>query len=226
MIVAALVTAAGHGTRMQTHIPKQYLDLEGLMLIVRTLQVFQRHPLTGPIVLTVPVGDEDFCRKEILAPNGLSEIAIVEGGPSRQASVYNGLRSLVSTDLVVIHDGVRPMVGSQVITKTIETAATMGAALACARVRETVKKQHGLFLETIPRSDLWLAHTPQTFRTTLILEAHEKALDEGFEATDDASLVERLGQPIGIVEDSDENIKITTPRDLDVASLLLRRSMA
>lgn len=222
MTVAALITAGGAGLRMGNTIPKQYLDLCGIPILARTLIVFENHPLIERIVVTVPRGDEEFCKAAIVELFGLKKVAqIVSGGPTRQASVYNGLCKLRETALIAIHDGVRPLVSHKTIARTLEAARESGAAVACAPVRDTVKKRADGFLQTIPRSDLWLAHTPQTFKTSLILQAHEKAAEEGFEATDDSVLVERMGHPVTVVEDSEDNLKITTPADLARARLLL-----
>ncbi len=223
MTCAALVTAAGIGTRMGTDLPKQYLDLHGMPVLARTLLAFERHPLVDRIVLTVPPGDEQRCRDLVLSPFKWSKISeVVKGGASRQESVYNGLRNLEETEIVAIHDGVRPLVSSETITATIDAARLSGAAVACVPIRETVKRQVGPHVETIPRVDLWLAHTPQAFRTSLILEAHRRALQDGFNGTDDSSLVERMGHPVTIVLDSEDNLKITTPEDLERARLLCR----
>lgn len=226
MICGALITAGGVGRRMGTDVPKQYLDFDGMPLLSRTIRIFEDHPLVDVIVLTVPPGDEEVCRSRIVEPFGFKKIrAIVPGGASRQASVYNGLLRLEDTDVVAIHDGVRPLIASEVVSETITAAQSGGAALACVPVRDTVKRKTGERLETIARADLWLAHTPQTFRTSLILEAHRKALDDGFAGTDDASLVERLNHPVIVVPDSETNIKITTPQDLELAHLLLCRAI-
>jgi len=224
MICAALVTAAGEGKRMGREAPKQYLELGGMPLLARTLLAFENHPMVDLIVLTVPPGDEDLCRCRILIPFRLQKVSeIVTGGPTRQASVYNGLARLQETGMVAIHDGVRPLVTPDVIAETFKAALASGAAVACVPVRDTIKKKLGTHVETIPRSDLWLAHTPQTFRADLILKAHEKAIEDGFLGTDDAALVERLGYPVTIVEDSADNIKITTPEDMALAAMLLER---
>jgi len=222
MTCAALVTAAGIGKRMGSSAPKQYLDLNGRPVLAWTLLAFEAHPLIDLIVVTVPPGDEDFCLQTILKPFNFKKIRdIVPGGSDRQTSVRYGLEKLMETELVVIHDGVRPLVSADTITKSIAAAKTYGAAVACAPVRETVKKQIGLYLETIPRTDLLLAHTPQAFQTPLIIEAHRKAVEDGFTGTDDTVLAERLGHPVVPVEDSDENIKITKPLDLALAEILL-----
>jgi 2-C-methyl-D-erythritol 4-phosphate cytidylyltransferase len=222
MTCAALITAAGYGTRMGADRPKQYLDLGGSPLLARTVKAFEEHPLIDVIVITVPPGDETFCRSVVLEPYGFSKIErIVPGGATRQQSVLNGLVTLDRTDIVAIHDGARPLVSEATITKTIEAARTTGAALACAPVKDTVKRKEGRHLLTLSRTELWLAHTPQTFLTSLILEAHRAAEQQGFSGTDDSSLVERLGLPVAVVEDSPYNIKITTREDLQLARLLV-----
>jgi 2-C-methyl-D-erythritol 4-phosphate cytidylyltransferase len=193
-------------------------------ILARTLIVFDNHSLIDSIVVTVPPGDEEFCRAEIVARFELKKVlAVVAGGRTRQQSVFNGLHNLAYAELVAIHDGVRPLISTAVMTETIRSAQNVGAAVACSPVKDTVKRKNGLYLETVPRSDLWLAHTPQTFRTSLIVEAHERALADGFEGTDDASLVERLGYPVAVVEDTEDNIKITTPADLERAAMILKR---
>ncbi|MBI5249981.1 MAG: 2-C-methyl-D-erythritol 4-phosphate cytidylyltransferase [Desulfomonile tiedjei] len=227
MIRAAIVTAGGVGTRMGCTMPKQYLGLNGIPILTRTLMAFERHALIDFIVVTVPSGDEGFCMDGMVKPFNLNKVrTIVAGGRTRQESVYEGLKEARDSYLVAIHDGVRPLVSAETISKTFRAAESVGAALACGSIRETVKRKVGEMLETIPRSDMWLAHTPQTFHTDLILKAHSKALEDRFEATDDAALVERLGHPIEIVEDDDDNIKITTPRDMELATMLLHRNSA
>lgn len=225
MIVGGLVTAGGLGSRMRSAMPKQFLELQGIPVLTRTLRVFVNHPLVKKIVVTAPHEYTSFCEGHILS--GIQtekEIKIVVGGPTRQHSVYNGLLKLGDTDLVVIHDAVRPFVAPETVAATIETAQMLGAAIAAVPVRETVKRQLGDRLATVSREGLWLAHTPQSFQTHLILKAHREASAIGFYATDDAALVERLGFPVGIVEDSCDNIKITTPEDLALASLILTKS--
>jgi 2-C-methyl-D-erythritol 4-phosphate cytidylyltransferase len=175
-------------------------------------------------VVTVPQGNERFCRERIVAPLNIDKpLDVVAGGADRQASVYNGLLWLADTDLVAIHDGVRPLVSPDIIAQSFSAAESAGAAVACVPVRETVKKQVDTSIQTIPREDLWLAHTPQTFRTQLICDAHERALADAFRGTDDACLVERLGHRVVLVSDYDDNIKITTPADLELATFLLDR---
>jgi 2-C-methyl-D-erythritol 4-phosphate cytidylyltransferase len=218
---AAIVTSAGLGTRMGVPTPKQYMELAGRPILAWAIRAFQEHPLIHQIVVTVPKGHRTRCLKEIVEQFHFSKVTeVVEGGETRQASVFNGLTKTASSRIVSIHDGARPFVSAKTISETIELASQIGSAIAAEPVTETVKRCKGQTIETLPRSDLWLAHTPQTFRTQLILEAHRKALEEGVVATDDSMLVERLGYPVGVVLDSPDNIKITTTRDLDFSRLL------
>lgn len=222
MVRAALITAGGTGIRMGADIPKQYLDLMGIPILAGSIAAFNNHPMIDIIVLTVPFGHEEFCRSGIVDRFSFDKVkSIVPGGPTRQASVYNGLKQVAETDLVAIHDGVRPLISAKIISETILSAETVGAAAACVRVSDTVKRKQGGYLTTVDREHLWLAHTPQAFLTSLIIKAHQRALDDDYQGTDDCSLVERMGFPIEIVEDSPHNIKITTPNDLDLAAFYL-----
>lgn len=223
MKCAALVTAGGVGKRMGAAVPKQYLDLNGRPLLAWTLVVFQSHSFIDRIVITVPQGDEDYCLEKIVRPFQLTKVSdVISGGSTRQASVHRGLQRVASTDLVVIHDGVRPLVSVKTITDSISMAQTHGAAVACVPLQETLKQRMDGRLSTISRANLLLAHTPQTFQTSLIIDAHRRALEDGFIGTDDGSLVERLGLPVVAVEDSEDNIKITTSVDLELAGILLQ----
>ncbi len=227
MIRGALITAGGTGRRMGSAVPKQFLDLNGMPILARTLEVFQQHPMIDVIVVTVPAGHEQTCRDDIVRRFGFTKVReIVLGGITRQKSVYNGLLALADTDFVAIHDGARPLVSARTVSATMEAAEAVGAALACVRVRDTVKKRIGDHFQTVERSNLWLAHTPQTFRTSDILEAHRRAGESGFAGTDDVSLVERIGHPVVAVDDSYYNLKITTPEDLQVAELLSSMSQS
>jgi 2-C-methyl-D-erythritol 4-phosphate cytidylyltransferase len=222
MLRAAVITAGGTGARMGSEIPKQYLVLGGLPILVRTLRIFQEHPDVDFIILTTPADQIEFCQSEIVKANNLSKVSdITRGGRTRQESVLNGLRMASHSDLCLIHDAVRPLVNPHIISQSFEKAHFCGAAIAACEVTDTVKTADDFVVGTMPRENLWLAHTPQTFRTSLIIEAHEKALSDGFIGTDDSSLVERMGLKIAIVPDSKYNIKITSPQDLIVAEKLL-----
>jgi 2-C-methyl-D-erythritol 4-phosphate cytidylyltransferase len=211
---------------MGTSLAKQFLELDGIPILQRTVSIFVHHPLIQSVVVTIPLEYADYCREHVLDELiDHKPVSIVAGGKTRQDSVYNGLITSQDTDVIAIHDGVRPLVSPDVITRTILAAFESGAAVAGIPVKETVKKQSGLMLETVPREDLWFAHTPQAFHTRLILRAHEQARSAGFIGTDDAVLVEQLGHSVVMVLDSDENIKITSPFDLQIASILIQRTL-
>jgi 2-C-methyl-D-erythritol 4-phosphate cytidylyltransferase len=203
--------------------PKQYIPLKGMAMLTRSLMAFSNHEMVDEIVLTVPKGDEEICAG-LFPPQGPTKvpIRIVTGGETRQESVWNGLQYLKNSDLVAIHDAARPLVSGRIIRETFVAAQMEGAAIAAVRVRDTVKRTRGEIIETVPRDDLWLAHTPQTFKTPIIMEAHQRALESGLKATDDASLVEDMKLPVRLVPDEERNIKITAAGDLYMAELFLK----
>lgn len=228
MSVEAVIPAGGSGTRMGTGSSKQYLNLAGLPLLARTLRVFQDLKEITGITLVVPGEDIEFVRKAITDPYGFSKVQrIVAGGRERQDSVRNGLLALehdaAGEDVVVIHDAVRPLISGELVRMSIEACRRHGAVTLGVPVKDTIKyvEADGVIRETMNRERLWLTQTPQTFRKTVILEAYRKAYEEGFQGTDDASLVERNGVPVRMIRGSYDNIKITTPEDLAYAEHVL-----
>ena len=229
MKVIALIPAAGKGKRMGAGINKQYLLLDGMPIVARTIAVFERHPLVDDIYLIIPEEEIPFCREEVVERYGFAKVrAIVPGGKERQHSVLNGLRAIAGADdddVVLIHDGVRPFVPAAVLTHAVEVAASGDGALVVVPAKDTIKVvADGIVRETPPRENLWLAQTPQAFRFGMILAAHEIAEAEGYLGTDDAMLVERLGRQVRIVVGDYRNIKITTPEDLILAEAFLKES--
>ncbi|MFO7708929.1 MAG: 2-C-methyl-D-erythritol 4-phosphate cytidylyltransferase [Desulfobacterales bacterium] len=230
-MVYALIVAAGKGSRLPGSQPKQYLPLAGVPMLVRTLRAMEACATRFErIVLVIPPEDVDFCRQRIVAPAGLkTTVALVAGGARRQDSVYRGLRDLGPDDaaVVVIHDGVRPLVPPPLIDACVEAARQHGAGIAGVPAWDTVKRSEegGVIASTLPRETIWLAQTPQAFRLGLIRRAHEQAQREGFHGTDDAALVERLGTPVRLVPGSRRNIKITTREDLWIAEALAARRL-
>ncbi|NGM85372.1 2-C-methyl-D-erythritol 2,4-cyclodiphosphate synthase [Paenibacillus sp. 7124] len=221
--VGVVVVAAGRGTRMGTAESKQYLMLQGKPIIVHTLELFQRHGLISEIVLVAGAEDLDRCRNWTEA-YGLSKVkAIVAGGTERQHSVYRGLGQL-STEWVMVHDGVRPFVRPADIECCYEEAVRTGAAVLAVPVKDTIKQvdNRGSVLSTPDRRSLWAIQTPQTFRLSELLAAYEAADKDGFVGTDDSSLAERAGIEVAVVEGSYGNIKITTPDDLEYAEFTVR----
>ncbi len=220
MAVIVLIPAAGTGSRMGAGVNKQYLALADRPVLAHTLSIFQNHPIVDEILVISPRDEIDFCRNEVVERYAFNKVrAVVEGGKERQDSVRNGLGALEAepTDVVLIHDGVRPFFPPQLIGSVI-TGAQAGGCIVAVPVKDTIKEvDQGRIVGTPPRGSLWQAQTPQAFPFAIIREAHAKAFKEGFRATDDASLVERLGYPVGVVQGSYRNFKITTPEDLVMA---------
>lgn len=226
--VAAIVLAAGKGTRMVLPEKKQFLSLAGIPVVGYALKVLAESPVVQDIVLVAGPGEEDFCRTEIVERLRIKKVSVVAtGGAERQESVFNGLLALsADTGIVAIHDGVRPLLGTRELAAVVSAAAKYGAATLAVPLKETLKMADnsggGFVAKTLSRENLWLAQTPQAFHYALIVEAHQKALELGYTGTDDAGLVERLGRPVKIIFGAYDNLKITTPEDLKIISLLLK----
>jgi 2-C-methyl-D-erythritol 4-phosphate cytidylyltransferase/2-C-methyl-D-erythritol 2,4-cyclodiphosphate synthase len=226
MKVIALVPAAGMGKRMGAEINKQYLLLAGKPIVAHTLQVLEDAPFIDDIHVIVPEAEIPYCREHVVERYGFTKVrGIVAGGPERQHSVMNGLRKLTGMDdddVILIHDGVRPFISLSILEKSVETARKWDGALVAVPVKDTVKiVENGVVRETPARETLWLAQTPQAFRYSIIMAAHEIAAAERYLGTDDASLVEWMGKDVHIVLGDYRNIKITTPEDLVLAEAFL-----
>lgn len=222
--IVAIIAAAGQGRRLAAQVAKQYLSVGGMPILARTLKVFDENPLVEGIVLAVGVDQREAMDERVLRPYPCRKLLkVVPGGPERQESVARALEAVSpGCEVVVIHDGVRPLLSQELLTAVIEAARRSGAAMAAVAARDTVKEvEAGLVRATIDRSRIWLAQTPQGFFTDLIRRAHEAAAREGIQGTDDAVLVERLGLPVEIVPGSEENIKVTTAADLIFAEAVL-----
>lgn len=226
MNVAAVIPAAGLGTRMARATAetsrKQFLQLGGEAILVHTVRRFTECQSVGDVVACVRAEDLETVR-ELLAVAGLAErIRLVEGGRNRQESVHRGLESLpAGTEIVVVHDAVRPFVTVAQIEESIAVAAERGAAILGVPAVDTVKdvERNHVIKATIPRERIVLAQTPQTFRYELLMRAVEDAEAAGFQGTDEASLVERLGEEVRVLMGSPRNIKITRPDDMALAEL-------
>lgn len=225
MKTVALIPAAGMGRRMGAALNKQYLLLAGKPILAHTLELFQQADCIDAIFVVVPPAEIGFCRTQVVEKYRLTKVdQIVAGGQERQDSVLNGLRALdcASDDVVVIHDGVRPLVPTAVVQHSIEMARQYDGALVAVPVKDTVKVVKDGFVSATPdRSRLWLAQTPQTFRYEIIRAVYERAAIEGFSGTDDASLLERTGGHVHLVIGDYRNIKITTPEDILLAEAFL-----
>jgi len=231
MRVNAVVVAAGEGKRMQAGVPKPFLSLGGRPLVLHTLARFAESRTTRRVILVVAPKELSRCKDLIDAESRLSGLQCVlqPGGRRRQDSVKQGLDRLdPDCEVVVIHDGARPLISPGLVDQCVEAAFREGAVVVGIPARDTIKVigADRLVRETPPRASLWEIQTPQVFRAGMIREAYERAAREGIEATDDAMLVERLGKIVTVLEGSRTNIKITTPEDLLLAEALLREGRA
>jgi 2-C-methyl-D-erythritol 4-phosphate cytidylyltransferase len=231
MRVTALIPAAGMGKRMAAGINKQYLNLGGKPILAHTLNIFEQAPFVDDIVVIVPEDEIPYCRESVVDRFGFTKARrIIAGGRERQESVCNGLRAvteLADDDIVIIHDGVRPFIPLDIVKRSVDAAILHDGALVAVPVKDTVKTVvEGIVADTPDRGNIWLAQTPQTFRNTVIRNAHEKARAESFLGTDDASLVERLGKKVHVVMGDYRNIKITTPEDMVLAEAFLQKQAA
>jgi 2-C-methyl-D-erythritol 4-phosphate cytidylyltransferase len=227
MKTVALILAAGKGKRMGTAKNKPYLLLAGKPIVCHTLFAFERSPLIDEIVLIVGPDEVAYARSSIVDTFRFTKVStVVAGGLKRQDSVWEGLRAIKSdADVVMVHDGVRPFISQELLAKTGQAMERSGAAVVAVPVKDTIKTvspRGGEVVTTLDRSTLWAIQTPQVFRRDILEKAFEKAMDDGFYATDDAALVERLGEKVIIVEGSYENIKITTPEDLVLGEAILK----
>lgn len=223
--VVAIVPAAGRGLRMGGSVPKQFLSLGGEPLIVHSLRILQAADTVDGIILAVPEADLDYCTNDLVRQHGFSKVTrVVAGGIERQDSVRHALEQVAEgTEIVLVHDAVRPFLTAQMVSDVIAMAEKYGAAIIALPMRDTVKEvgSDHVIQRTVDRRPLWLAQTPQAFRRQWLQEAHRKAHAEGFHATDDAYLVEWLGRSVMVVEGSGENIKVTRPEDLVIGEAIL-----
>lgn len=219
----AIIPAAGIGSRMHADRAKQMLELGGVPVLVHTLRRFEQCEAVDHVILAL----QPNLTTEVLgliSKYNIKKVArVVGGGAERQDSVYLGLQVLKQpdTEVVVIHDAVRPFVRPEDIRTVIERAAATGAALMAIPATDTIKQaKSGRVQRTLDRRRIYHAQTPQAFRLSIIKEAYDRAAADGFMATDDSQLVERIGHRVSIVEGSHLNIKITRPFDLRVAEVI------
>jgi 2-C-methyl-D-erythritol 4-phosphate cytidylyltransferase len=223
MKVGAIIAAAGFGRRMKTSRPKQLLVLNDTPILVHTIRKFDISKVIDYIIVTAPRESVDEVTALVKSAGFKKSVTVVEGGERRQDSVAIGLSQLQpATDIVAVHDGVRPFVSIKDIENVVSQAEQSGAAILAVPIVETVKHAEREFVEsTLMREHLVLAQTPQVFRTEILQQAFEGAAKDEYYGTDESSLVERLGHPVAIVRGSERNIKITRPSDLTLARAFL-----
>lgn len=222
--LGVVIVAAGKGSRMKTAVSKQYLLLQNKPILLHTLEIFQSIEEVDEMVIVVG-SEEVITVRSWIDKHALTKIKnVVPGGSERQSSVYKGLLHL-SDDIewVMVHDGVRPFVTEEAVVELLEKTKMEGAAVLAVPVKDTIKSVgvDGVIESTPDRSKLWSIQTPQAFRRAILLEAHERAAEEGYLGTDDSMLIERRGIPVQVVQGDYHNIKITTPDDLVWAESIL-----
>ena len=237
MKTAAVILAAGKGSRMQADIPKQYLTVNGKPLIYYALRTFQ-DSFVDEIILVVSPGDITYCRSEIIEKYGFCKVThIVEGGSQRYHSVCNGLHAVnPETEYVFIHDGARPCVSDDILQRVYEEVLQYKACVVGMPVKDTIKiaDAEGFAVQTPDRSSVWMIQTPQVFQYVMIKELYDRLivqentlLRQGVNITDDAMVVETFSDiKIRLVEGSYTNIKVTTPEDIALAENFLSRESA
>lgn len=227
MKAAAIVLAAGRGSRMNSGIQKQFMELGGYPLIYYALQVFE-HSSVDEVILVTGKNETDWCRREIVDKYGFCKVrSVVPGGSERYLSVYEGLRAAQEPDIVLIHDWARPFVTDEIINRTIQSALESGSGIAAVPAKDTVRivDETGTAVLTPPRDRVWMMQTPQAFRYPLIYRAYQELVSRNIQnVTDDAMVLETvLNQEVKIVEGSYSNIKVTTPEDMETARAFLKR---
>ena len=215
-----IIVAGGSGSRMGTEIPKQFLELAGKPVLMHTIQIFCDYDPDCELILVLPEKQWEFWSGLCLKHSFFIVHQVVSGGETRFDSVRNGLKLIQVEGIVFIHDGVRPLVSKETLDRCFETALKNGNAIPVLSVTESLRKMEGEQTISVDRSLYFNVQTPQTFRSEQILEAFRQNYDPAF--TDDASVVEKAGYSIALVDGNPENIKITSPTDLIIAEAFLR----
>lgn len=230
---AAIITAGGTGKRFRgggiQELPKQFIPLSGKPLIVYSIETFENSASVSELTIVVPGELVEYTKREIMDKYGFRKVSsVIAGGSERQDSVIMGFNSFSNKpDIVAVHDGVRPFVSIQTIEEVIRQASQYGGAIAAVSATDTIKKAGpGQLIDTtLPRGEIWLAQTPQAFRYEILKEAFEKAAKDNYLGTDEAELVERLGMEVKLVDSTLDNIKITNPRDMELAHQILNTGL-
>ena len=230
MQVFVILPAAGLGTRMAGPQPKQFLELQGVPILIHSLHAFASVERVSAIYVAVRNTEMERVQAQIAEYGFSDRVHVVKGGDNRQESVSHALAALPAEpdDIVLVHDAVRPLIDAATIDRTIDAVAEFGAAIVGMPAVDTIKQvertAHGaLITSTIPREFIVLAQTPQGFRYGMLKRAFAEATEDGFVGTDEASVVERAGNPVAVVHGSQVNLKITQPGDLELAEFYLRQ---
>jgi 2-C-methyl-D-erythritol 4-phosphate cytidylyltransferase len=222
-MVTAIILAGGKGKRMGCKISKQYIELKEKPILYYTLTKFINCKDIDKILLVLPKDEIDYCTKNILLKYSLKVDKIVEGGKERQDSVYNALKEIKDSDIVLIHDGARPFVSNRIIEEGIKFAELYGAAAPGVTPKDTIKIKDDFSFskETPNRNTLVSIQTPQVFKLEIIKECHEKVKNDKIVVTDDTMVIEMYNNKVYLYDGDYTNIKVTTPEDLILAEKLV-----
>lgn len=223
----AIVLAAGRGKRMGTKVQKQYLEIDGKPILYYALNVFEQSTIIDEIILVVGDNQEEYCQNEIVTKYGIHKVKkIVRGGQERYHSVWNGLQEVKDDGYVFIHDGARPFINEEILNRAYKDVQACKACVVGMPVKDTIKlvDSVGFVAETPERSLVWMIQTPQVFESSLVKRAYTMLMmQESIQVTDDAMVVEQmLGHKVKLTPGSYENIKITTPEDLNIAEIFVK----
>ena len=224
-MVTAIILAAGRGKRMNSSINKVFLLLNGQPILLHSVLTFSACPEVDNLVVVAAPDEVDLVENMLNSLTGIKTWKVVSGGSERQYSIANALKAMPqATDIVLVHDGARPLVNTQCINSVIQAAIVHQAAVVAVPVKDTIKtvNDSGTVTGTPERHTLWNIQTPQGFNAHILRQAYERAAQDGYLGTDDASLVERIGTSVKIVVGCYENIKVTTPEDLIIAEALMK----
>ncbi len=216
--IAVIIAAAGQGKRLGSDTPKQYLKIAGEPILVKTVRAFCNNDRVDYVFIVTNKDYIGHC-EQLVDEYGLEKVvSVVEGGKERQDSVYHALQQInrkrPGVEYVLVHDAARPFVSRETIDYVIEAAVGIGAAIACVPVKDSIRQGTSEESRNVERSNLYNVQTPQGFKKSVLIEAYEKAFSDKYYGTDDASLVERIGQPVELVMGQYDNIKITTKEDM------------
>jgi len=222
----AIILAAGMGKRMGGSINKQFLNIKGYPILYYTLKAFSQSNCIDEIIVVAAEAEVDYCKEKIVKKYRFSKVvSVVSGGKERQHSVLNGLKAVLNCEIVIIHDGARPFVNETIIRNAIIYANLYGATACGVQPKDTIKikDSSGFSIKTPKREMLFCVQTPQAFKYNLIFDCHKKINCQGIKVTDDTMVVEQYGNKVYLYEGSYDNIKVTTPEDLDIATQILER---
>ncbi len=214
----AIIVAGGSGRRMGKEIPKQFIEIHGKPILMHTLSRFFEADPAIQLIVVLPESQHEYWKNLVAEYNFNIKHAVVKGGVERFFSVFNGLQSVTENSLVAIHDGVRPLVSVETIVKCFQTAADQGNAIPVIPAMESIRKVIDNKSKAVNRDRYFMVQTPQVFQSEIILKAYQQEYDCNF--TDDASVIEKAGYMVHLVEGNVENIKITRPVDLKIAEAL------